>query len=57
MCGRFTFSQRREAVAERFQVAVSEAYEARDNLAPAQRALIVRERDHVREAVLARWGP
>ena len=56
MCGRFTSSQRREAIAERFQVTVPEAYEERYNLAPAQRALIVREHDDDREAVLARWG-
>ena len=56
MCGRFTSSQRRDAIAERFQVTVPEAYEERYNLAPTQRALIVRERDGEREAVLARWG-
>jgi putative SOS response-associated peptidase YedK len=56
MCGRFTSSQRREALAERFQVAVPQDYEERFNLAPVQRALIVREREAVREAVLARWG-
>ena len=42
MCGRFTSSQRREAIAERFEVAVPESYQERYNLAPAQRALIVR---------------
>ena len=56
MCGRYTSSRRREVIAERFQVTVPEAYEERYNLAPAQRALIVRERDGEREAVLARWG-
>jgi putative SOS response-associated peptidase YedK len=56
MCGRFTSSQRREALAERFQVAVPQEYEERYNLAPAQRALIVRERESEREAALARWG-
>jgi putative SOS response-associated peptidase YedK len=45
MCGRFTSSQRREAIGERFEVAVPEAYSERYNLAPQQRTLIVRERD------------
>ncbi|HKP18343.1 MAG TPA: SOS response-associated peptidase [Gaiellaceae bacterium] len=56
MCGRFTSSQRREAIGERFEVAVPETYEERYNLAPQQRSLIVRERDDGREAVLAKWG-
>jgi putative SOS response-associated peptidase YedK len=56
VCGRFTSSQRREAIGERFEVAVPEAYQHRFNLAPQQRALIVRERDDVREAVMATWG-
>ena len=56
MCGRFTSSQRREAISERFQVAVPETYQERYNLAPQQRALIVREPDYVREAVMAKWG-
>ncbi len=56
MCGRFTSSQRREAIAERFQVAVPDTYRERYNLAPAQRTLIVRERDRGREAVMAKWG-
>jgi putative SOS response-associated peptidase YedK len=56
MCGRFTSSRRREVVAERFQVAVPEGYSERYNLAPTQRALIVRERNEEREAVMARWG-
>jgi putative SOS response-associated peptidase YedK len=56
VCGRFTSSQRWETVGERFQVAVPETYQQRFNVAPAQRALIVRERDDVREAVMAKWG-
>jgi putative SOS response-associated peptidase YedK len=56
MCGRFTSSQRREAIGERFEVAVPETYQHRFNLAPQQRALIVRERDTEREAVMAKWG-
>lgn len=56
MCGRFTSSRRREAIGERFEVAVPETYQHRFNLAPQQRALIVRERDDVREAVMAKWG-
>ena len=56
MCGRFTSSQRREAIGERFEVAVPETYQHRFNLAPQQRALIVRERDDAREAVMAKWG-
>ena len=55
MCGRFTSSQRREAIGERFEVAVPDAYQHRFNLAPQQRTLIVRERDG-REAVMAKWG-
>jgi putative SOS response-associated peptidase YedK len=48
VCGRFTSSQRREAIGERFEVAVPDAYEERYNLAPQQRALIVRKRDNRR---------
>jgi hypothetical protein len=54
VCGRFTSSQRREAIGERFEVAVPETYQERYNLAPQQPALIVRERDDVREAVMAK---
>ena len=56
MCGRFTSSQRSEAIGERFEVAVPEAYQHRFNLAPQQRTLIVRERDGERVAVMAKWG-
>jgi putative SOS response-associated peptidase YedK len=56
VCGRFTSSQRREAIGERFEVAVPEAYQHRFNLAPQQRTLIVRERDNGRDAVMAKWG-
>jgi putative SOS response-associated peptidase YedK len=56
MCGRFTSSQRREAIGERFEVAVPEAYQHRFNLAPQQQSLIVRERASEREAVMAKWG-
>jgi putative SOS response-associated peptidase YedK len=56
VCGRFTSSQRRETIAERFQVGVPESYRERYNLAPAQPALIVRERDGEHEALMARWG-
>ncbi len=56
MCGRFTSSQRREAIGERFEIAVPEEYPHRFNLAPQQPTLIVRERDDVREAVMAKWG-
>jgi SOS response associated peptidase (SRAP) len=56
MCGRFTSSQRPEAIGERFEVVVPETYQERFNLAPAQRTLIVRERDEGREAVMAKWG-
>jgi putative SOS response-associated peptidase YedK len=51
-----TSSQRREAIGERFEVAVPETYAHRFNLAPEQSALIVRERDDLREAVMAKWG-
>jgi putative SOS response-associated peptidase YedK len=56
VCGRFTSRQRREAVGERCEVAVPETYQERFNLAPQQRALIVRERDEGREAVMVKWG-
>jgi putative SOS response-associated peptidase YedK len=56
MCGRYTSSVRRDQLAERFEVQVPEDYRERFNLAPTQRALIVRERDGEREALLARWG-
>jgi len=56
VCGRFTSSQRREAIGERFEVAVPETHQHRFNLARQQRALIVRERDNEREAVMAKWG-
>ena len=56
MCGRFTSSQRREAIGERFEVAVPETYQHRFNLAPQQRTLIIRELDDEREAVMAKWG-
>ena len=56
MCGRFTSSQRPETIGERFQVTVPEGYQERFNLAPTQKALIVREREGAREAVMARWG-
>src|SRR5262249_58746938 len=45
-----------ETVGERFEVAVPGDYAERFNLAPAQRALIIREGDAGREAVMARWG-
>jgi len=56
MCGRFTSSQRREAIGERFEVAVPETYSERYNVAPQQRALIVRGREGERDAVMAKWG-
>jgi putative SOS response-associated peptidase YedK len=43
-------------IAERFQVDVPESYSERYNVAPSQRALIVRDRELGREAVMARWG-
>jgi putative SOS response-associated peptidase YedK len=48
--------QRREAVAERFQIAVPDGYSERYNLAPTQQALMVRERDDECEGVMVRWG-
>ncbi len=56
MCGRFTSSQPRAAIGERFQITVPDGYSERYNLAPSQRALIVREREGEPEAVMARWG-
>jgi putative SOS response-associated peptidase YedK len=37
-------------------VAVPESYQERFNLAPTQKALIVREKESEREALMARWG-
>jgi putative SOS response-associated peptidase YedK len=54
MCGRFTSSQRRETIGERFQVGMPDGYKERFNLAPTQKALIVREGEGEREAVMAR---
>jgi putative SOS response-associated peptidase YedK len=56
MCGRFTSSQRREAIGERFEVTPPDTYSERFNLAPQQRALIVRAHDDGREALMAKWG-
>lgn len=57
MCGRFTSSQRREAIGERFEVAVPETAEPRFNVAPAQRILGVRLDDTgERTAGWLRWG-
>jgi hypothetical protein len=39
----------REAIGDRFEVAVPETYQHRFNLAPQQRTLIVRERDSGRQ--------
>jgi putative SOS response-associated peptidase YedK len=46
----------REAIGERFEVAVPAAYQERYNLAPQQRTLMVREREGSRDVVLAKWG-
>jgi putative SOS response-associated peptidase YedK len=56
VCGRFTSSQRRGAIGERFEVAVPGTYQERFNLAPQQRTLIIRAREGEREAVMAKWG-
>jgi putative SOS response-associated peptidase YedK len=57
VCGRFTSSVRREALAERFEVAIPESVSERYNVAPAQRVLAIRRADdREREAVQLRWG-
>src|SRR5262249_22194173 len=57
MCGRFTSGASPESLRERFQVSIPDAYRERYNLAPTQRALIVRRGEaSEREAVLAHWG-
>lgn len=57
MCGRFTSSQRREAIGERFEVVVPETLAPRFNVAPAQRILGVRLNDSgERTANFYRWG-
>jgi putative SOS response-associated peptidase YedK len=55
MCGRFTSSQRRETIGERFQVAVPEGYQERFNLAPPEGADRPREGESARGGD-ARWG-
>ena len=57
MCGRFTSSVRREALAERFQIALPETVSERYNVAPGQRVLALRRgEDRESEATLLRWG-
>jgi putative SOS response-associated peptidase YedK len=57
VCGRFTSSVRRDALAERFQITVPETVSERSNVAPGQRVLAVRGgEDLAREATLLRWG-
>lgn len=57
MCGRFTSSQRREQIGERFEVAVPETVQPRFNVAPAQRILGVRlDETGERQATWLRWG-
>jgi putative SOS response-associated peptidase YedK len=57
VCGRFTSSVRREALGERFEIAVPETVSERYNVAPAQRVLAIRRsEDGEREPVLLRWG-
>jgi putative SOS response-associated peptidase YedK len=57
VCGRFTSSVRREALAERFQAAVPETVSERYNVAPGQQVLAVRtSEDGERGPVLLRWG-
>jgi putative SOS response-associated peptidase YedK len=57
VCGRFTSSVRREALAERFQIALPETVSERYNVAPGQRVLAIRQsEDLAREPVLLRWG-
>jgi putative SOS response-associated peptidase YedK len=57
VCGRFTSSVRREAVAERFQIVVPETVSERYNVAPGQRVLgIRRSEDFARQPALLRWG-
>jgi len=57
VCGRFTSSVRREALAERFQIALPETVSERYNVAPGQRVLALRRgEDRESEATLLRWG-
>lgn len=57
VCGRFTSSVRREALAERFGVAVPETVSERYNVAPGQLVLAIRGGENRgREAVELRWG-
>jgi putative SOS response-associated peptidase YedK len=56
MCGRYTSGQPRSAIAERFHVAVPDGHSERFNMAPTQRALIVRQREDDLESVMAHWG-
>jgi putative SOS response-associated peptidase YedK len=57
MCGRFTNSVRREALAERFEIVVPETVAERYNVAPGQPVLAIRRREEVaREPTQLRWG-
>jgi putative SOS response-associated peptidase YedK len=57
VCGRFTSSVRREALAERFQITIPETVSERYNVAPGQPVLAIRRsEDPAREPVLLRWG-
>ena len=59
MCGRYTLTRR-----DQFELAVElgvpveqlENYHARFNIAPLQRAFVLRKQDGAREALEARWG-
>ncbi len=56
MCGRFYLDSPTEYLQEVFNVESSLLITPRFNIAPTQKIIVVRHRDHVRELVQLRWG-
>jgi putative SOS response-associated peptidase YedK len=57
MCGRFLFTSAPEAVGRAFEIAVTDNFPPRYNVAPTQPIAIIRRDDRgKREFALARWG-
>ncbi len=56
MCGRISLKTPARVLAELFGAAIPFELRPRYNIAPTQRALIVRAGENGREAALARWG-
>jgi putative SOS response-associated peptidase YedK len=56
MCGRFQIDINQDRLAQIFGVPEITAFHRRWNVAPTQRALVIREREDAREAAKLRWG-